>query len=172
MTAVERAARLIRGLARQALRLGAVAAAGGAVAWWALYRGLDPGDARTAVLIVATLLLAFPPVALVLFAVAARTLLALPGRLREAPGAIRERAGEISRRGAELTEARRRGLLRTVPALGRLWWSVSSAREVLQVTSPAAVLLTPATLLAAGIAVPAAILEILLGIAGLLWLAV
>jgi hypothetical protein len=171
MAAVERAAGIIRGLARRALKLGAMAAVAGAVAWWALYRGVDPGDARTAVLIVATLLLAFPPVALVLFAVAARTVLALPGRLREAPGAIRERVGEISRRGTEVTEARRRGLLRTVPALGRLWWSVSSVREVLQVVSPAAVLVTPATLVAAVIAVPAAVLEVLVGIGGAVWLA-
>lgn len=171
MAAVERAARLIRGLARRALRLGAVAAVAGAVAWWALYRGIAQGDARTAVLFVATFLLAFPPVALVLFAVAARTLVALPARLRQAPAAIRERAGEISRRGTELTEARRGGLLRAVPALARLWWSVSTAREALQVVSPAAVLITPATLVAAVVAVPAAVLEILLGIAGAAWLA-
>lgn len=170
--ALERAAQIIRELARRALRLAVPAAIAGALAWWALYRGIDPGDGRTAVLVVATILLAFPPVALILFAVAARTLVALPGRLREAPRAIRERGAEISRRGADLTEARRRGLLRVVPALARLWWSVSSAREVLQVASPAVVLLTPATLVAAAIAVPAAVLEVVLGVAGLLWLMV
>jgi hypothetical protein len=162
---------VVRGLARTAVRLAIVAAAAGAVAWWALARGIDPGELRTGVLVAAALVLAFPPVALVLFAIAARTLAELPGRIREAPGALKERAGEISRRATALTEARRRGGLRSVPALARLWWSVSSVRDVLQVAGPGVVLLTPAVLAAAVAAVPGAILEILLGLAGLLWLA-
>lgn len=169
--ALERAGAFLRAVAAKALRLGAVAALGGAATWWALYVAIEPGDLRTAVLVLSALLLAFPPTALALFAVAARTLLALPERIRQAPGAIRDRADEISRRAGQVAEARRGGLLRGVPALARLWWSVASARELLQLASPAAVLLRSATLVAALIALPAAILEVLLGVAALLWLA-
>jgi hypothetical protein len=169
--ALARASGALRGLAAGAIRLAVVAALAGALGWWALFRGLDPGDLRTGILIVAGVLLAFPPVALGLFAFAARTLAALPDRIRGSSAALRERAGEISRRASALAEARRRGGPRSVPALARLWWSVSSAREVLQVAGPGVVLLTPAMLVAAIIAAPAALLEILLGVAGLIWLA-
>jgi hypothetical protein len=170
--ALERAGAVLGAVAARALRLAAVATVAGAVTWWALYRGIDPGDVRATVLLVAGVLLAFPPAALVLFAVAARTLVTLPERIRQAPGAVRHRAGEISRRAGDLAEARRRGLLRGIRSLARLWWSVASAREVLQMLSPAAVLLRSSTLVAALIALPAAILEILLGAGALIWLMV
>jgi hypothetical protein len=166
-----RASGALRSLAGGAIRLGLAAAVGGALAWWALFRGLQSGDLRTAILVVGAVILAFPPVALGLFAVAARTMAALPGRLSDAPGSLRERTGEISRRASALAEARRRGGLRALPALARLWWSVTSARDLLQVVGPGAVLLTPATLVAAIAAVPGALLEILLGVVGLVWLA-
>jgi hypothetical protein len=158
-------------VAGRVLRLAAIAALAGLVAWWALFQALDPGDVRAGALFLAGLLLAFPPVALVLFAVAARTLAALPDRIWQIPGAIGDRAAEISRRAGHLAEARRRGLVRGLPAMAGLWWSVASARDVIQVLSPAAVLLRSATLIAAAIAVPAALLEILLGGVGLVWLA-
>ena len=169
--ALERAGTFLRALAGKALRLGAVAALGGAATWWALYVAIEPGDLRAAVLVLSALLLALPPTALALFAVAARTLLALPERIRQAPGAIRDRAGEISSRAGQVAEARRGGLLRGIPAVARLWWSVASAKELLELASPATVLLRSATLIAALIALPAAILEVLLGAAALLWLA-
>jgi hypothetical protein len=170
--ALERAGTFVLAVAGRAVRLAAVAAVAGLVAWWALYRAIDPGDVRTGVLFVAGLLLAFPPVALGLFALAARTLVALPDRIRQIPGAVGDRAGEISRRAGRVAEARRRGVVRGLPALAGLWWSVASARDLLQFLSPAAVLLRSATLVAAAIALPAALLEILLGAVGLVWLAV
>jgi hypothetical protein len=169
--ALEQAGAFVLAVADWAVRLAAVAAVAGLVAWWALYLAVDPGDVRAAVLLVAGVLLAFPPVALLLFAVAARTLAGLPGRIRQIPGAIGDRAGDISRRATRVAEARRRGLVRGLPAMAGLWWSVASARDVIQVLSPAAVLLRSATLIAATIALPAALLEVLLGVAALVWLA-
>jgi hypothetical protein len=169
--ALEQAGAFLLAVAGRAIRLAAIAAAAGLVAWWALFQAIDPGDVRAGVLFVAGLLLAFPPVALGLFAVAASTMAGLPDRIRQIPGTVGDRAGEISRRVGQLAEARRRGLVRGMPAMARLWRSVASARDVLQVLSPAAVLLRSATLIAAAIALPAALLEILLGVVGLVWLA-
>jgi hypothetical protein len=169
--ALEQAAAFVLAVAGKAIRLAAIAAGAGLVAWWALFQAIDPGDFRAGVLFVAGLLLAFPPVALGLFAVAARTMAGLPDRIRQIPGTVGDRAGEIYRRVGQLAEARRRGLVQGMPAMARLWWSVASARDVLQVLSPAAVLLRSATLIAAAIALPAALLEILLGVVGLVWLA-
>jgi hypothetical protein len=169
--ALAQASTFVLAVADWAVRLAAIAAVAGLVAWWALYLAVDPGDVRAAVLFVAGVLLAFPPVALVLFAVAARTLAGLPDRIRQIPGAIGDRAGEISQRAGRVAEARRRGLVRGLPAMAGLWWSVASARDVIQVLSPAAVLLRSATLIAAAIALPAALLEVLLGVAALVWLA-
>lgn len=170
--ALERAGAVLGAVAARALRLAAVATVAGAVTWWALYLGIEPGDVRASILLVAGVLLAFPPTALVLFAVAARALASVPERIREAPGAVRHRAGEISRRAGDLADARRRGFLPRIRSLARLWWSVASVREVLRVLSPAAVLLRSTTLVAALIALPAAVLEILLGAGALIWLLV
>jgi hypothetical protein len=168
--ALEGAGAFVRAVAERALRLAAVAAVAGAVAWWAIYWEVDPGDVRTAILVLAGLLLAFPPAALAVFGVAARTLASLPDRIRQTPGAAKDRAAEISRRAGSVAEARRRGLVRGLPAVAGLWWSVASARDVLQVLSPGAVLLRSSTLVAAAVALPAAVLEVVLGVAALLWL--
>ncbi len=167
---LDRAIGVLRGLARATLRLAAVALVAGLAVWWAVFQGGDPGEDRTVILVVLAVLLLAPPVVLLLFAVALRTLIGLPDRLREAPGAIGDRLGEIRRRMAELSEASRQGTVRAVRSLFRLGWSIASSREVLEV-SPAVVLLTPGMLVATLLAAAGAVLEILLGALALVWLA-
>jgi hypothetical protein len=165
------AAAVLRRLGSGALRLAGLALIAGALVWWALATGLDPGDARTTVLILAAVLLLAPPAGLVLFALAVRALLALPDQLRQAPAAVRERTGEIGSRARAVAEAREHGLLRSAAALVRLWWSVASSREVVEVVAPAAILLTPWTVVAGVVGAGAAVVEVLAGFGALLWLA-
>ena len=168
--ALERASSLLRRIARSAGRLALLALLAGAVMWWALYSGIDEG--RTVALVVAAVLLLAPPFVLGLFVMGVRALIELPRRIREAPGEFRDRAGEIARRSSELGEARRQGLVRAVAALFRLGWAVASSRELVEVASPALVLLTPWMLGATLLAALAAVLEIVLGAGALIWLAV
>lgn len=163
---IERASGVIRGVARAAGRLAAAALASGAVLWWAVFRAVeDVGP----VVVLAVVLIA-PPAVLGLFVMGLRALVALPARLRDAPAAVRQRAGHIRVRAAEVSEARRRGVVRTLPALFRFWWSVATSREVLQVLSPALMLLTPWMLIAAVVAAGAAVAEVVAGAGALLWL--
>jgi hypothetical protein len=168
-TMLDRAMAVLRGMARATLRLAAAAAIGGMAVWWAVFQGGDPREDRTVILVVVAILLAAPPAILVLFAVALRTLVALPGRLREAPGAVGDRLGEIRTRMTQLTEASRQGVLRTLRSLFRLGWSIASSREVLEL-SPAVVLLTPGMLVATVFAAAGALVEIVAGAIALMWL--
>ncbi len=167
---LDRAIRVLRGLARATGRLAAVALVAGLAVWWAVFQAADPGEDRTVILVVLAILLLAPPIVLSLFALALRTLIGIPHRLREAPGATRDRLGEIRRRMAELSEASRQGTVRAFRSLFRLGWSIASSREVLEV-SPAVVLLTPGMLVATVFAAAGAVVEILMGALALLWLA-
>jgi hypothetical protein len=139
------------------------------LAAWIALRGLLPAEDRSAVaLVVGALLLAAPPVGLALFVLAVRAVLALPGRLRELPAAVGSRAGEIRRRAAEVGQSRT-SLSRARRTFGLLR-AVSSSREVLEVLTPAAVLLRPWLLIAAPFAAAAAAVEILLGLVAVVWL--
>jgi hypothetical protein len=169
-TVLERATRVLRGLARATVRLAAASLIAGLAVWWAVFQGVDPGEDRTVLLVVLAILLLAPPVVLSLFALALRTLIGLPERLREAPEAVGDRLGEIRRRMAELSEASRQGTVRAFRSLFRLGWSIASSREVLEV-SPAVVLLTPGMLVATVFAAAGAVVEILVGAVALLWLA-
>jgi hypothetical protein len=139
------------------------------VAWFALRSLLRDGDGSTVALIVAALLLALPPAVLGLLVGAIRALLALPDQLRRLPAEVGSRVGEVRRRATEVGQSRsawsgaRRsfGLLR----------AAAGARDVLEVLTPAAVLLRPWLLIAAPLAVAAAAVEILLGLVAGLWLA-
>ena len=139
------------------------------VAWFALRALLRDGDGSTVALIVAALLLALPPAVLGLLVGAIHALLALPDQLRRLPAEVGSRVGEVRRRATEVGQSRsawsgaRRsfGLLR----------AAAGARDVLEVLTPAAVLLRPWLLIAAPLAVAAAAVEILLGLVAGLWLA-
>lgn len=163
-----RAVGALRRVARATLWLAAAALAGGVAVWWALREGLGGDEGRGVILTVAGLLLLAPPAILGLFAVALRALADMPRRLREAPGELGERAAHVRRRAAELAEARRRGPFAGLRAVARLWWAAASSREVLEVLSPAAVLLTPGLLAATAVAAVAAVIEVLLGLGALL----
>jgi hypothetical protein len=166
---LDRAVAVLRGMARATLRLAAAALIGGLAVWWAVFQGAASGEDGTVILVVLAIILAAPSTVLILFAVALRTLIALPRRLREAPGAVGDRLGEIRRRMAELSEASRQGTLRALRSLFRLGWSIASSREVLEV-SPAVVLLTPWMLVATVFAAAGAVLEVVAGAIALLWL--
>lgn len=170
IAAIDRASRFLRGVARSVLRLAAVALLGGLAVWWALFRGVDPGEGRTTVLVVAALLLLAPPVILGLFVVAVRALADVPRRVREAPASFRQKAEEIRRRTGEIATAR--GASRSMGSLFRLWRAAASWRELLEVVSPALVLLTPAMLVASVVAALVALLEIVAGVIAAIWLAV
>jgi hypothetical protein len=161
---------VLRRVARTVSRIAVVGVLAGAVVWWALFRALESSDDRAAWLAVAAILLLVPPGLLVVFVVGVRALIALPHRLREAPNELRDRAVEVRRRARDVGEARRRGLLRTAPAVFRLWRAVASSREVMEIVAPA-VLLSPWTLVAASLAVPAVVLEALLAVVAAIWLA-
>jgi hypothetical protein len=156
-------------VSRLAGGLALVAALAGVVAWFGLRALLDGGAGSAVALVVAALLLAVPPALLGLLVGAVKALLALPDQLRRLPSEVGSRAGEVRRRAAELgqsrsawTGARRSfGLLR----------AAAGARDVLEVLTPAAVLLRPWLLVAAPLAVAAALVEILLGLVAGVWLA-
>jgi hypothetical protein len=169
IAAIDRASRFLRSVARSVLRLAAVALLGGLAVWWAMFRGVDPGEGRTTVLVVAAVLLLAPPVILGLFVVAVRALADVPRRVREAPASFRQKAEEIRRRTGEVAAAR--GASRSMGSLFRLWRAAASWRELLEVVSPALVLLTPAMLAASVLAALGALLEILAGVIAAVWLA-
>jgi hypothetical protein len=138
------------------------------VAWFGL-RALIRGDGSTVPLIVAALLLALPPAVLGLLVGAIRALLALPDQLRRLPAEVGSRVGEVRRRAAELGQSRSAwsGARRSFGLLK----AAAGAREVLEVLTPAAILLRPWLLVAAPLALAAAAVEILLGLVAALWLA-
>ncbi|HEX2031078.1 MAG TPA: hypothetical protein VHL78_06735 [Actinomycetota bacterium] len=154
-------------MARATLWLAAAALAAGAGAWWALRGAIGDGEARGVVLAVVGVVLLAPPAVLAVFALALRALADLPRRLRGAPDEVRDRAAHIRRRAAELAEARGRGVLAGLRAVVRLWWAAASSRELLEVLSPAAVLLTPGLLALTAVAAVAAVLEIIVGLVAL-----
>jgi hypothetical protein len=154
---------------RLAVRLAVVAFAAGAVVWIAILRSLDVGDDRGIVLPVAAVLLIAPPAILLLFAFALGALRSIPQRIREAPAAVRQHATEIRRHAGEV--GARSGPVGTVGSIVRLWRSVASARELVEGVGPAALLLTPWMLLATAFAIVGAVLEILLGVIGLIVIA-
>ena len=168
--AEERAVRFLRGLGRATIRFAIVAAIAGAVAWVALFRALADDEA-TGVLVVTAILVVTPPAILLLFAFALRALRMIPQRLREAPGTLRERAGEIRRNAGEIGSARP-GMLAKLRPLARLWRTVSSSRELVDEIAPAALLLSPWMLAAAGTSAVAAVVEILVGVVALVLLLV
>jgi hypothetical protein len=170
IAAIDRAWRFLRAVARSVLRLAGVALLGGLAVWWALFRGLDPGQGRTAGLVVAALLLLAPPVILGLFVVALRALADVPRRVQEAPASFRQKADEMRRRVGEVSAAG--GTSRSLGSLYRLWRAGASWRELLEVVSPGLFLLTPAMLVASVVAALAALLEILAGAIAAIWLAV
>ena len=160
---------LLSKVGRLTIRLAVAAFAAGAVAWIALFRSLDSREDPGVLLPVAAVLLAVPPAILMLFAFALRALRSLPQRIREAPATVRQRATEIRRHAGDV--GTRSGLFAGIGSIVRLWRSVASARELAEGLGPAALLLTPWMLLATGLAVGGALLEILLGVIGLIALA-
>lgn len=167
VVAIDRASAFLQGVARSVFRLAGVALLGALAVWWALWRGLDPGDGRTSGLVIGGILLLAPPVILALFAVAVRALADVPRRVRGAPAAFRERAEEIRRRVGDL----RTGRSRPLGSLFAIWRAGASWRELLEVVSPALVLLTPWMLVAAVLAAPIAVLEVVAGVIAAIWLA-
>lgn len=162
---LDRATAVVRSIARAVLRLGTAALVAGAVIWWAVFRNAD--DAGPVGLTILALLLVGPPVILFLFSMALRALAALPRRFREAPGEIGDRVAQIRNRVTEVGEARRRGFVASIRSLLRLGWSVTSSREILEL-SPALVLLTPGMLVATVVSAGLAVLEILAGVVAVL----
>lgn len=158
----------VRRVARAALWLAGAALLGGAAVWSAVREALVADDARVLVLVIVGLVLVAPPVVLGLFSFALRALADLPRRLREAPGEVRDRAAVIRRRASEVAEARSRGPFATLTGVVRLWWAAASSREMLEVLSPAALLLTPGLLAFTAVAAVAGVVEVLLGLVALL----
>ncbi len=162
--AEQRAIIFLAKLGRLAVRLAVVALAAGIVVWLVLARSVDAGD-RAVMLTLAGLLLAAPPAILLLFSYALAALRSLPQRIREAPTAVRQRATEIQRRAGDV--GARKGFIGGIGSIVRLWRSVASARELVQILGPAALLVTPWMLLATALAVAGALLQIVIGAIGL-----
>jgi hypothetical protein len=140
----------------------------GAVIWWAIARGGDIWGLGT--LVLAAILLV-PPVILLLFVLAIRTLMSVPDRIRQAPAAVRDRLGQVRARLREVADAGGAGIIARLRSLLRLFWAIVSSRELVEVVGPTAVLLTPGMIPATVIAAIAALLEIVAGIVALIWLA-
>jgi hypothetical protein len=166
---LDRARSVLAWLARGAGRLALASLLAGALIWWAVVRDMDGWGAGT--FIIAAVLLA-PPVILLLFVIALRTLMSLTDRIRQAPAAVRDRLGEVRARLRDVADAARRGTVARLRSLLRLLWTILSSRELVEVVGPTAVLLTPGMLPAAVFAAIGALVEIVAGIVALIWLAV
>jgi hypothetical protein len=166
--ALERARSVLGWLARAAGRLALAALIAGALIWWAVVRDMDGWGVGT---VVTAAFLLLPPVILLLFVVALRTLISVPDRIRQAPAAVRDRLGEVRARLGEVADAGGRGMMARLRSLLRLLWAILSSRELVEIVGPAAILLNPGMLGAAVVAAIGALLEILAGIVALIWLA-
>jgi hypothetical protein len=170
--AVDRAIPFLRSVARATVRLAGIALAAGAVVWWAMFTSIPSDDPRAPLLVVGAILLLLPPAGLILFALATRTLIGLPDRIRRLPDAVRYRIGEVVRHSGALGSLRRSGnAFGRLRALFRLGWTVATSREVLEVLGPATILLRPWMLPLGVLAAIAAVVELLLGLVALLSLA-
>ena len=141
----------------------------GAITWWALWDGLGPSDDRTALLIVAAVLLAFPPAVLLYVFWMARELAEVPARIRTAPATVRGKVEDVRRRAGEATDARRRGAIRRGAAVYRLWRSIASLRE--EIGALSSLVAAPGSLVLGVVAAAFAVVEILAGLGALLWFA-
>jgi hypothetical protein len=148
-----------------------LALVGGAGAWWAIARAAPSGEARGPLLVLAAVLVLAPPATLVVFVVAVRALILLPGRLRAVPTAVRQRLAEIGRHSGAIASPERGTGWARLRSLFRLGRSIASSREVVEVLGPAAFLVTPWMLAAAAMAAVASAIEIVVGAVALLWLA-
>jgi hypothetical protein len=166
---LDRAVLVLRRVGRLAARLGIAALVAGAIAWWALWEGLGRGEDRTTLLIVAAVLLAFPPGALLYVFWGARQLSEVPDRIRAAPATLRGRVDDVRRRAGEAGEARRRGAIRRGAAVYRLWRAVAALRE--EIGALSTLVAVPASLALGFVAAAFAAVEILAGVGALLWFA-
>jgi hypothetical protein len=167
--AIDRISSFLRRVSRIVTILAAMGLVGGAALWWVVSR--EAGDEqRLAVSVAVGIVLLVPPVVLGLFAAAVRAIVALPQRLRESPQAVREHADELGRGARAVAEARSAGPLRTLVAVVRLVRTAGSSRELLGSLIPGALLLNPARLILTALAGVAALVEIVLGAAALVWL--
>lgn len=167
-SALEGARSVLVWISRMAARLAIAAGLAGVACWALLWRELPAAEGRTALLVLAAILLLASPATLTLLVVALRGLMTLPERLRDAPAGVTSRAGEIRLRATELGQARRRGPIHALRALIRLSWAVASSREVVQLAP--AIVLRPWLVAASAAAAAGALLEILIGAAALIWL--
>ena len=110
--------------------------------------------------LVATALLAAPPVVLFLFSEALRALAELPDRLRALPGTGREHADELGRLAGKARNARGRGLLGLPLVAWRATRLTASSRELLLPHAPLLPLVSPPFLLLTLAATVAALAEI------------
>jgi hypothetical protein len=168
-TGLDRAVSVLRGVGQFAARLGIAALVAGAITWWALWDGLGATEDRTTLLIVAAVLLAFPPAALLYVFWVARQLSEVPARIRTAPANVRGRVEDIRRRAGEAADARRRGAIRRGAAVYRLWRAIASLREEMRALS--SLVATPGSLILGLVAGAFAGVEILAGLGALVWFA-
>jgi hypothetical protein len=159
-------ARFSRGLRRLAL----AALAGGAVVWWALAARVITGTGRGIALVVWALVLLAPPAMLVVVSFALLQILKIPDRLAAIPGEAGQRAGDVRRLASEARQARQRSWARSAVSVIRLWRRATSSREILDVAGPVTFVFNLWTLVLSLAAMAAASVEIVAGVAMLLWL--
>jgi hypothetical protein len=142
--------------------------AAGVIVFFLLVRNTPGSGAEWVGALVATALLASPPVVLYLFSEALRALAELPDRLRAMPATGREHAEELGRLAGRARDARGRGVLGLPFLAWRATRLTASARELLLPHAPLLPLVSPFFLLVTLAASVAALAEI--GIAAVLLL--
>lgn len=157
-------------LARRTFRWALLGLAGAALTWWLLADRVVTGGSRAAALAVWAVVLLAPPTMLAADGIALRALARLPDRLRTLPGEAAGRAGELRRLAEEVGRVRDRGRARSMLSLLRLWRRAAGSRDLLDVAAPVAFLFSPWTIVASLVAAAAAVIEVALGAAVLLWL--
>jgi hypothetical protein len=173
---VRRAAAAIRGIvpavarfSRGLRRLALAALAGGAVVWWALAARVLTGTGRVIALAVWAVVLLAPPAMLVVVSSALLQILKIPDRLAAIPTEAGQRAGEVRRLAGEARQARQRGWVRSAVSVIRLWRRAAGSREILEVAGPVAFVFNLWTLFLSLVAMAGAFVEIVAGVAMLLW---
>ena len=167
--AMDRISTFLRRFSRRVAILAVAGLIGGAAIGVAVVRR-TPVDNRLTVAVVLGVVLALPPIVLGTFALAVRTLVHLPQRVRGSPEAVRAHAEDLGRRAREVADARTGGRLRTLVAVVRLVRSAGSSRDVASSILPGALLLNPARLLGTGLAAAGAVVEVIVGAIALGWL--
>jgi hypothetical protein len=165
--ALDRAVPVVRRVARGIAVLALGALVGGGLLLLALATKTETESTGLAIVAV---ILAIPPVILLLDVMALRQLAHLPDHLATLPDRARAHASEMSRLAIHAGRARQRGWFRSAIAVFRLWRGAGQAKGLIHEAVPVAFLISPATLLMGFLAMAAALVELLLGIVSAIWL--